>query len=79
VLPTTLWFFDRPDPRGIWLAVFVSNVVGAVIAWLWFRRGTWRRGDVRDTSRERLEPDGVDPAHVDDRPRGDDDARGTDA
>ncbi|QLD85549.1 MATE family efflux transporter [Natronomonas halophila] len=35
--------------RGIWMAFFVSNVSGAVIAWLWFRRGTWRDGDVRGT------------------------------
>jgi len=33
--------------RGIWTAFFVSNVAGALIAWLWFRRGTWREGDVR--------------------------------
>jgi len=36
--------------RGIWIAFFASNVVGAGIAWLWFRRGTWRDGDVRGTS-----------------------------
>jgi putative MATE family efflux protein len=47
ILPTDLWFFGGPDARGIWLAFFVSNVVGATIAWLWFRRGTWREGDVR--------------------------------
>jgi Na+-driven multidrug efflux pump len=35
--------------RGIWMAFFVSNVFGAVLAWLWFRRGTWRDGDVRGT------------------------------
>jgi putative MATE family efflux protein len=35
--------------RGIWMAFFVSNVFGAVFAWLWFRRGTWRDGDVRGT------------------------------
>lgn len=33
--------------RGIWVAFFISNVAGAVIAWLWFRRGTWREGGVR--------------------------------
>ncbi|AUV82775.1 MATE family efflux transporter [Salinigranum rubrum] len=66
VLPTSLWFLGRPDPRGIWLAFFVSNVVGAVVAWLWFRRGTWRRGDVRESTIDRLEPDDVDPAPVDD-------------
>ncbi|WP_277543172.1 MATE family efflux transporter [Haloarcula laminariae] len=35
--------------RGIWVAFFISNVVGATIAWLWFRRGTWREADVRGT------------------------------
>ncbi|WP_277542960.1 MATE family efflux transporter [Haloarcula laminariae] len=34
--------------RGIWIAFFISNIAGATIAWLWFRRGTWRDGDVRD-------------------------------
>lgn len=33
--------------RGIWVAFFISNIAGAGIAWLWFRRGTWRDGDVR--------------------------------
>jgi putative MATE family efflux protein len=33
--------------NGIWVAFAVSNVAGAVIAWAWFRRGTWRDGDVR--------------------------------
>jgi len=50
VLPTDLWFLGQPDVRGIWIAFFASNVVGAGIAWLWFRRGTWRDGDVRGTS-----------------------------
>jgi putative MATE family efflux protein len=36
--------------RGIWLAFFVSNIAGATIAWLWFRRGTWRDGDVRGST-----------------------------
>ncbi|OYR91991.1 MATE family efflux transporter [Halorubrum sp. E3] len=50
VLPTDLWFLGQPDVRGIWIAFFASNVTGAVIAWLWFRRGTWRGGDVRGMS-----------------------------
>ncbi|WP_435174644.1 MATE family efflux transporter [Halorussus sp. AFM4] len=33
--------------RGIWVAFFVSNVAGALVAWLWFSSGTWRGGDVR--------------------------------
>jgi putative MATE family efflux protein len=36
-------------PPGLWASFAVSNVSGAVIAWLWFRRGTWRSGDVRDS------------------------------
>jgi len=68
VLPTDLWFFGQSDPRGIWIAFFVSNVAGAVIAWLWFRRGTWRDGGVRDTpepTQDGLDA-GVDPAIDDD-------------
>ncbi|WP_247002519.1 MATE family efflux transporter [Halosolutus gelatinilyticus] len=34
-------------PLGIWWGFIVSNVAGAVIAYGWFRRGTWRTGDVR--------------------------------
>lgn len=49
VLPTDLWFLGQPDARGIWIAFFVSNVVGAIIAYMWFRQGTWRDGDVRTT------------------------------
>ncbi|MFB6211468.1 MAG: MATE family efflux transporter [Halobacteriales archaeon] len=30
---------------GIWIAFGISNVVGAVIAYLWYRRGTWREAD----------------------------------
>ncbi|WP_117594959.1 MATE family efflux transporter [Haloprofundus halophilus] len=31
---------------GIWLGFAVSNVVGGVIAILWYRRGTWRDVDI---------------------------------
>ena len=34
-------------PRGVWWGFVVSNIAGALIAYLWFRRGTWRDGDVR--------------------------------
>lgn len=61
VLPTDLWFLGQPDVRGIWIAFFVSNVVGAIIAYAWFRRGTWREGDVRDTPG----PDGVELTDAD--------------
>jgi putative MATE family efflux protein len=32
--------------EGIWLSFAVSNVAGAVIALLWFRRGSWRESDL---------------------------------
>jgi len=51
--------------RRIWTAFFVSNVAGAVIAWLWFRRGTWRESDVRGTGGPTVEPD-VDASAGDD-------------
>lgn len=28
---------------GIWIAFPVSNIVGAIIAYLWFKRGTWKQ------------------------------------
>ncbi|WP_414836979.1 MATE family efflux transporter [Candidatus Nanohalococcus occultus] len=28
---------------GVWIAFFVSNILGAIIAYLWYRRGTWRK------------------------------------
>ncbi|MFB6156053.1 MAG: MATE family efflux transporter [Haloferacaceae archaeon] len=52
--------------RGIWTAFFVSNVAGAVIAWLWFRRGTWREADVRGTPGPGIDTDDVDATASDD-------------
>ncbi|MFB6142345.1 MAG: MATE family efflux transporter [Halorientalis sp.] len=46
--PPGWWFLSAPDPRGIWLAFAVSNVVAATIAFLWFRRGTWRSADLTE-------------------------------
>ena len=68
ILPTDWWFFGSPDPRGIWLAFFVSNAAGATIAWLWFRRGTWREGDVRGSGTPEVgeDDDAVDPSVADD-------------
>jgi len=33
---------------GLFASFIVSNVVGAVVAYLWFRRGTWRRADLTE-------------------------------
>jgi len=42
------WFVSQAiGSNGIWLAFAVSNVLGATIAFLWFRRGTWQGVDVR--------------------------------
>lgn len=38
---------------GLWLAFAVSNVVGGVVAYLWFKRDTWRQGNL--TGRGRTE------------------------
>ncbi|QGA80166.1 MATE family efflux transporter [Candidatus Nanohalobium constans] len=29
--------------EGVWIAFFISNVGGALIAYLWYQRGTWRQ------------------------------------
>ncbi|SNZ11854.1 putative efflux protein, MATE family [Natronoarchaeum philippinense] len=35
-------------PSGIWLAFAVSNTVGALVAYAWYKRGGWRDADVTD-------------------------------
>ncbi|WP_247010221.1 MATE family efflux transporter [Halorientalis litorea] len=46
--PPGWWILSSPDPRGIWLAFAVSNVLAAGIAFLWFERGTWREADLTE-------------------------------
>mgnify|MGYP000168042419 FL=1 len=42
------WFASQVlGPPGIWVSFLISNVVGAVIAYVWFRRGTWRTTEPR--------------------------------
>jgi len=44
------WFSAGPlGETGIWLSFAVSNVVGAAVAYGWYRRGTWRDGDLTET------------------------------
>ncbi|WP_323676158.1 MATE family efflux transporter [Halorubellus sp. PRR65] len=50
------------EQNGIWIAFAVSNVAGAVIAWLWFRRGTWRDGGVRGASGQEADDHETPPA-----------------
>ncbi|PSP55029.1 MATE family efflux transporter [Halobacteriales archaeon QS_1_67_19] len=47
-LPIAWLGAHRIGAEGIWMAFLVSNVVGAVIAFRWFNRGTWRETDLTD-------------------------------
>jgi len=43
------WVAAEPlGAAGIWLSFAVSNVVGAAIAYAWYRRGTWRGSDLTE-------------------------------
>ncbi|MEF8872844.1 MAG: MATE family efflux transporter [Haloarculaceae archaeon] len=52
---------------GLFGAFVVSNIVGGIIAFLWFRRGTWRETDLTDSPRG-----GVSETVVEDDPAVDD-------
>jgi putative MATE family efflux protein len=59
----TAWFASQPTglgygPTGIWAAFVVSNLMGAGLAFGWFRRGGWREADV--TAPIEGPPDGDD-------------------
>jgi len=47
--------------EGIWLAFGVSNVAGALIAYLWFSRGTWRDADLTGSAVAAVDGD-ADPS-----------------
>ncbi|AHF99615.1 multidrug transporter MatE [Halostagnicola larsenii XH-48] len=51
------WFATGPfGETGIWLAFAVSNVIGAAIAYAWYRRGTWRGSDLTESKVDLEEP-----------------------
>jgi len=50
---------------GIWLSFAISNVAGALIAYAWYRRGTWRESDLTE-SNVALDDTGVGAATGDD-------------
>ncbi len=51
------------ESTGIWLAFAVSNVIGATVAYLWFKRGTWREADLTDQEFGPADPgDAGDPS-----------------
>ncbi len=52
---------------GLFASFIVSNILGAVIAFVWYRRGTWRGADLTDDPTTTVSPSGVeDEATVDD-------------
>ena len=42
--------------NGIWLAFGISNVVAGLLAYFWFKRGTWKEADLTEEEEEDLEP-----------------------
>jgi putative MATE family efflux protein len=53
------WFGAQAfGPSGIWWSFVVSNVVGAAVAVVWYKQGTWRDADLTD---ERQVVDDLDP------------------
>jgi Na+-driven multidrug efflux pump len=53
------------DEAGIWLSFAISNVIGAIIAYLWYRRGTWRESDLTESRVDLDETDIERPADGD--------------
>ncbi|ELY92015.1 MATE family efflux transporter [Natrinema altunense] len=44
------WITAGPlGERGIWLSFAISNIAGAIIAYAWYRRGTWRESDLTES------------------------------
>jgi putative MATE family efflux protein len=60
------WFAAGPlGEAGIWLSFAVSNVVGAVVAVLWYRRGTWKGAELTEENVD-VEPATVEGSAGDD-------------
>jgi putative MATE family efflux protein len=49
-LPVAWVGANRMGSSGIWLAFAVSNVAGALLAYAWYQRGTWREVDLTEES-----------------------------
>ncbi len=58
-LPTAELGATSLGPSGVWTAIAATNVVGAILAYGWYRRGTWRAG-VETISRDRSNPSPAD-------------------
>ncbi|MFC6721388.1 MATE family efflux transporter [Halobacteriaceae bacterium SHR40] len=53
---------DMLGERGIWLSFAISNVVGALVAYAWYNRGTWRDADLTEAAVDTT----TEPASTDD-------------
>ncbi|WP_323192232.1 MATE family efflux transporter [Halostella sp. PRR32] len=52
---------------GIWLSFAISNVAGAVIAYAWYQRGTWRENDLTEAGSDvAVDDTGGEPTATDD-------------
>ncbi|ALG81944.1 MATE family efflux transporter [Halanaeroarchaeum sulfurireducens] len=60
------WVASGPlAEAGIWVAFAISNVAGAVIAFLWYRRGSWREKDLTNSQPPQEKPRIETPADGD--------------
>ncbi|MEA1931634.1 MAG: MATE family efflux transporter, partial [Euryarchaeota archaeon] len=60
------WVASGPlAETGIWLSFAISNVIGAIIAYAWFQRGTWRNADLTESNVD-VEDPAVDMPATDD-------------
>ncbi|MCG1003332.1 MULTISPECIES: MATE family efflux transporter [Halobacterium] len=48
-LPVAWFAAQEIGETGIWVAFAVSNVVGALVAYAWYQRGTWRDADLTES------------------------------
>ncbi|UHQ98672.1 MATE family efflux transporter (plasmid) [Natrinema zhouii] len=48
--PIAWVFASSIGESGIWLSFAISNVAGAAIAYAWYQRGTWRKGDLTESN-----------------------------
>ncbi len=47
-LPLAYFGSIKVGTTGVWAAFFISNVVGATIAYLWYQKGTWKQTVTED-------------------------------
>ncbi|MFB6254252.1 MAG: MATE family efflux transporter [Halobacteriaceae archaeon] len=62
VLTVSLFvFYFLMGPTGIWLGMALGNILGAIVAGIWFTRGTWKQAIVDEETVGPPTPQEVDP------------------